>query len=208
MIEYYKSGDRMLEIVIASHNPNKVKEIKEIYPTINFKSLADLNIYDEAIEDGTTFKENAYKKAYYIASKYNVIALADDSGLCCLGLNLEPGVHSARYAKNHDDNANNLKLVEKIKNIKNKKAYYACAICICLPNGVAYYKEKRCYGKIVLEPKGSNGFGYDPYFYLKKYKRTMAEITLVEKNKISHRAKALRGLRRIFRKLNKKYDNQ
>ena len=198
----------MLQIVIASNNKNKIREIKKLYPNLDLKSLAELNISDEAEEDGQTFRENAAKKALYIAQKYHVITLADDSGLCCLGLALAPGVHSARYASDHNDALNNAKLVKEISSIKNKKAYYACAICIALPNGKTYLKEKKCYGRIILTPKGQGGFGYDPYFYLPKLNKTMAEISLEEKNMISHRAKALKALKPIFRKLEKKYDNK
>ncbi len=198
----------LLQIVIASNNKNKIREIKKLYPNLDLKSLAELNISDEAEEDGQTFRENAAKKALYIAQKYHVITLADDSGLCCLGLALAPGVHSARYASDHNDALNNAKLVKEISSIKNKKAYYACAICIALPNGKTYLKEKKCYGRIILTPKGQGGFGYDPYFYLPKLNKTMAEISLEEKNMISHRAKALKALKPIFRKLEKKYDNK
>lgn len=198
----------LLQIVIASNNKNKIREIKKLYPNLDLKSLAELNISDEAEEDGQTFRENAAKKALYIAQKYQVITLADDSGLCCLGLALAPGVHSARYASDHNDALNNAKLVKEISSIKNKKAYYACAICIALPNGKTYLKEKKCYGRIILTPKGQGGFGYDPYFYLPKLNKTMAEISLEEKNMISHRAKALKALKPIFRKLEKKYDNK
>ncbi len=198
----------LLQIVIASNNKNKISEIKKLYPNLDLKSLAELNISDEAEEDGQTFRENAAKKALYIAQKYHVITLADDSGLCCLGLALAPGVHSARYASDHNDALNNAKLVKEISSIKNKKAYYACAICIALPNGKTYLKEKKCYGRIILTPKGQGGFGYDPYFYLPKLNKTMAEISLEEKNMISHRAKALKALKPIFRKLEKKYDNK
>ena len=198
----------LLQIVIASNNKNKIREIKKLYPNLDLKSLAELNISDEAEEDGQTFRENAAKKALYIAQKYHVITLADDSGLCCLGLALAPGVHSARYASDHNDALNNAKLVKEISSIKNKKAYYACAICIALPNGKTYLKEKKCYGRIILTPKGQGGFGNDPYFYLPKLNKTMAEISLEEKNMISHRAKALKALKPIFRKLEKKYDNK
>ena len=198
----------LLQIVIASNNKNKIREIKKLYPNLDLKSLAELNISDEVEEDRQTFRENAAKKALYIAQKYHVITLADDSGLCCLGLALAPGVHSARYASDHNDALNNAKLVKEISSIKNKKAYYACAICIALPNGKTYLKEKKCYGRIILTPKGQGGFGYDPYFYLPKLNKTMAEISLEEKNMISHRAKALKALKPIFRKLEKKYDNK
>lgn len=193
--------------VIASNNENKIKEIKKIYPNYDFKSLKDLNIVDEAQEDGKTFKENAIKKALYIAKKYNVNVIADDSGLCCLGLNKRPGVYSARFAKDHDDLANNNKLIKEIKNVKNKKAYYEASIAICLANGKIYTKSKKCYGYIMLNPKGNNGFGYDPYFYIPKLKKTMAELTIEEKNLISHRAKALKSLKRIFKKV-EKIDNR
>lgn len=193
-------------IVIASTNQNKVKEIKKYYPSLNFKSLKDLSITDEVVEDGKTFKENAIKKASYIAKKYQVVTIADDSGLCCLALNKEPGVYSARYASDHNDNLNNLKLVKNMKDKKNKKAYYEASICLALPNGRVYTKSKKCYGYIILEPRGNNGFGYDPYFYLPKFKKTMAELTIDEKNQISHRAKALKSLKHILKRITRKWN--
>ena len=198
--------DVIMVFVIASNNQNKIKEIAAIYDNLNFKSLKELNIVDEAIEDKDTFKGNAIKKALYIALKYQVICIADDSGLCCLGLNKEPGVRSARYAKDHDDQANNQKLIANIKNVKNKKAYYEAVIAIALPNGKTYTKSGKVWGKIILEGRGNNGFGYDPYFYIPKLKKTMAELTMAEKNAISHRAKALRALKPILRKLARKWN--
>ncbi len=188
-------------IVVASNNQNKIKEIKLYYPNIEFKSLKDLNIADDILEDGKTFKENALKKALYIAKKYNVVTLADDSGLCVLSLNKAPGVLSARYASDHDDLANNIKLVDNLKDKKNKKAYFECAIAIAYPNGKTYIKSKKVYGKILLKPRGNNGFGYDPYFYLPRYKKTMAELSIEEKNQISHRSKALKSVKKIIKKI-------
>ncbi len=190
-----------MNVIIASNNKNKIREFKRIFEGTDFelKSLEEAGINIDIEETGDTFKDNAIIKAQTIAKKYHVYAIADDSGLCCDGLNGEPGVRSARYAGDmHDDALNNKKLVEKMKNVSNKKARYVCAICFSNPDGKFVVTEDYCEGEITLEPRGYNGFGYDPYFYIEKFKRTMAEITLDEKNTISHRAKALEKMKRIY----------
>ena len=187
-----------MEIIIASNNKNKIREFKKIFENTNIvlKSLSDINLEIDVEETGKTFEENAYIKASEIAKITNCYAIADDSGLVCDGLNGEPGVYSARYAGNqHNDDDNNRLLLEKIKDVKNRNARYVCAICLCKPNLEHIITTASCEGIIIDERRGNNGFGYDPYFYIEKFKRTMAEITLEEKNTISHRAKALEELK-------------
>lgn len=198
----------MLEIIIASTNKGKIREIKNLYPNINFLSLTDLDFQEEIVEDGNSFLENAYIKASYIAKRYNKITLSDDSGISVRALNYEPGIYSARYASNaHDDEANNKLLLKNLVGKKDRYAFYSCAICIVLPDGKHYEVLEKCEGQIIDEARGNGGFGYDPYFYLPEYGKTMAEISLEEKNKISHRAKALRALEPIFKELEDKYGN-
>lgn len=196
----------MLDIIIASTNKGKIREIKNLYPNINFISLSDLDFKEEIVEDGNSFIENAYIKASYIAKKYHKITMSDDSGLSVRALNYAPGIFSARYAGNmHDDNLNNALLIKNLQGIDDRYAFYSCAICIVLPNGEHYEVIKKCEGQIIDDARGKGGFGYDPYFLLPEYNKTMAEISLEEKNKISHRAKALRALEPILKELELKY---
>lgn len=192
-----------MEIIIASNNKNKIREFKKIFEgsNIELKSLEEKGIDIDVEENGTTFEENALIKAKTIAKLTNMLAIADDSGLMCDGLNGEPGVYSARYAgPQHNDLDNNRLLLKNIKNVKNRKARYVCAICLCKPSGEHIITKASCEGEIIDEARGNNGFGYDPYFYIEKFKRTMAEITLDEKNTISHRAKALEELKGLYEK--------
>ncbi len=190
-----------MEIIIASNNQNKIKEFKKIFEHSNIvlKSLKEKGIDIDIEENGKTFEENALIKAKAIAELTNELAIADDSGLVCDGLNGEPGVYSARYAgPEHNDSHNNALLMKNIKNVKNRNAHYVCAICLCKPNGEHIITKAMCDGEIIDTPRGNNGFGYDPYFFIEKFNRTMAEITLEEKNTISHRAKALEELKGLY----------
>lgn len=193
-----------MEVIIASNNQNKIREFKKIFEGSNFelKSLKEIGLDIDVEENGQTFEENAIIKATTIAKKMNMYAIADDSGLCCDGLNGEPGVYSARYAGDqHNDDDNNKKLMEKMKGVENKRARYMCAICFSNPKGEYVTTVDSCEGLIVDTPKGYNGFGYDPYFYIEKFGRTMAEITLEEKNTISHRSKALEKMKKEYAKV-------
>ena len=191
----------MLEIIVATKNLGKLKEIKKICPNISFKSLIDLDYQDDIIENGKTFKENAYIKAKTIALKYNKIVLADDSGLCVRALNYAPGIYSARFAGNHNDLENNKLLIEKLKGIEDRYAYFTCAMCLYIPNHDPIFVEGICEGEIKDEAKGKNGFGYDPHFYLPSLNKWMAELSPDEINKISHRGKALAKLKDVLDKL-------
>ena len=190
-----------MELIIASNNLNKIKEIKDILKDLNIsvKSLNDMKFNDSIEETGTTFEQNAYIKAKTIFDIYHMPVIADDSGLEVEALNNAPGVYSHRYAGNEcDDLKNNLKLINELKNKTNRKANYTASICYMNKLGQVKYASGKVYGVIIDNPKGNNGFGYDPYFYIESLGKTMAEISLEEKNKISHRVKALNQLKEII----------
>ena len=187
----------MKTVVIATNNKNKVREFKSIIdnPNINFHTLEEIGYTKEIIEDGKTFEENAYIKAMQVAKDLNVIALSDDSGLEVYALDMAPGIYSARYAGGHDDEANNQLLLKNLKGKEDRRARYVCAICIAYPDGKYKTFTDYCYGKIIDDRRGTNGFGYDPYFYVDEFGKTLAEVELEKKNTISHRAKAIRKLK-------------
>jgi XTP/dITP diphosphohydrolase len=186
-----------MKLVIATNNRNKLKEIKDKFSLttgLEILSLADFKNPPSTIEDGITFEENALKKARDISAFTGLPALADDSGLVIDAIGGRPGVLSARYAgKDTTDGQKNLLILEEMKDIPDGKrnARFICAVAIALPDGSEYTVTGRCEGLISREMKGSNGFGYDPIFYLPDFKKTMAELLLPKKNKISHRAIAL-----------------
>lgn len=197
-----------MKIVIATSNKNKVIEIKD-----KFLSLKDLEIIPvseyrdvpEIIEDADTFSGNALKKARIIRDFTGEISLADDSGLVVDALNGEPGVYSARYGgENLTDRDRYILLLDKMKGIEKEKrtARFICAIAMALPDGREFVKEGKCEGLITCDPAGSGGFGYDPVFFIPESGATMAEITLAEKNRISHRANALEAAYRFFSGMN------
>ncbi len=191
-----------MELIIASNNKNKIIEIEDILSDLDIKflSLHDINFTSEIEENGSTFEENAYIKAKTIYDLYHKPVLADDSGLCCNGLNGEPGVYSHRYAGNDcNDFNNNQKLIKNIKNVDDKSASFICSICFINSNGESFTVKGSVNGEIILTPRGNNGFGYDPYFYLPTLGQTMAELSKEEKNKISHRKNALKKIEEIIR---------
>jgi XTP/dITP diphosphohydrolase len=184
-----------MQLILASNNTGKIREYQTLIDSkINLISLKEAGIIEAIPEPYFTFKENAWAKADYVFRKTQQNCFAEDSGLVVPALNNEPGVWSARYAGMFaSDAANNEKLLGKIKNRDNRYAFYTAAICL-MWNGSIYYFEGRCEGDITLQPKGKTGFGYDPLFVPKGYKQTFAEITLAEKNKISHRGIAARAM--------------
>lgn len=187
-----------MKIVIATNNKNKVREFKSLFKNIEFLSLSDINYTKEIIEDGKTFEENALIKARQIAKELGVIAISDDSGLEVDALNGAPGIYSARYAGGHNDEDNNKLLLKNLEGVKNRKARYVCAICVCQPNLDYRIVRGTVEGRIIDERRGSEGFGYDPYFYVDEFKKTFAEVSLEQKNTISHRARALRKIKEIL----------
>ena len=188
-------------ILIASSNKSKIKEIKQIFSDlkkIKIYSLEELNLEEiNVTEDGKTFKENAYKKAFAYANKYNYICLSDDSGLEVDYLGGAPGVKSARYAGiNSSADALMNKLLSNLTGLTQRTARFKCEVCIYDPkSNESIYSEGVCEGSINTHKVGSNGFGYDPIFLLKGTNKTMAELSDDEKNQISHRFKALDSLK-------------
>jgi XTP/dITP diphosphohydrolase len=191
-------------LVIATRNKGKTKEIKDLFKDfpVDIKNIDDFGPIPHLEEDGDTFEENAYKKASFAARILGLPALADDSGLTVEALKGAPGVHSARYAgENATDEQRYLKLLSEMEGMSNRKAAFECVISIAVPTGPALTYEARCEGLITQVPAGSNGFGYDPVFYYPPYKKTFAELTRQEKNRISHRGKALAELKDEFDKV-------
>ncbi len=186
-------------IVLATRNKNKVKEFQEILKDtdLELKSLDDFGPIPEAIEDGQTFDDNAYKKAIHTAKILGIPAIADDSGLVVDALNGEPGVFSARYAGPDATDADNCeKLLDQLNGKENRSAHFMCVISIAVPSGPALTYEGRCDGVILKEKRGESGFGYDPLFYFEDFGKTFAEATMAEKNVVSHRGKALNEVKK------------
>jgi len=190
-----------LKLVIATANQGKLKEIKLLINSsfknknsIEVLSLSDYPDLPDIIEDGKTFKENAAKKAKFVAAATGCIALADDSGLEVDYLKGAPGVHSARFAgKAQNDQANIEKLLRLMEGVpmERRTACFRCVIAIVTPKEQLFTAEGTCHGFICLIPRGKKGFGYDPIFYVPRHNKTFAELELEVKNKISHRARAL-----------------
>jgi XTP/dITP diphosphohydrolase len=179
-------------LVFASNNVHKLTEIRNLAPDgYEIISLKEIGCNEELSETGTTLEKNALQKARYVSEKYNVNCFADDTGLEVDALNGEPGVYSARYAgENKNAEENIVKLLDELKGKKNRKARFRTVIAAII-NGSALSCEGIVKGEILKKKKGSNGFGYDPVFLPEGSRLSLAEMTLQEKNKISHRAKAL-----------------
>ena len=188
-------------LVLATRNQGKISEFKELLSSfsVDIKSLQDFGPIPPVAEDGDTFEENAYKKAHATARFLGFPVLADDSGLEVLALGGLPGVRSARYAgEEATDKENNLKLLEAMKGVVDRRASFKCVISIAVPKGPALTYEEVCAGEITHEMKGDHGFGYDPIFYYPPLKKTFAQMSVEEKNRVSHRGKAAAQLRNEF----------
>ncbi len=186
-----------MKLIIASNNAHKLTEMKSILAPFfdDVQSMREAGIEHETVEDGETFMENAVKKARELAEISGCCAIADDSGLCVDALDGGPGVYSARYSGVHgDDKANNAKLLRELDGVEDRGAHYTCAIALVWPDGRLLTAEDYLYGEIAHDERGSNGFGYDPLFLLPEQGLRTAEISPEEKNRISHRGKALRQL--------------
>ena len=181
-------------LVIATRNKGKIEEFKSFFSgfSISIKSLNDFGPVPEPVEDGKTFEDNAYKKAHFTARVLGFPALADDSGLVVEALGGQPGVLSARYAgEGAGDEANIRKLLKAMEAVNDRRAAFECVIAIAVPRGPALTYEGRCEGEITRNPIGKNGFGYDPVFYYQPLGKTFAEMSQEEKNRVSHRGKAM-----------------
>ena len=202
-------GLTMETILIATLNAGKVREMEKAFEGLPVRLVPLSRLHEvlpdalevgEPVEDGATFLENARIKAYYYREKTGLSALADDSGLAVDALDGAPGVYSARYAGVHgDDTANNAKLVSELaaRGEENAAASYRCALVLALADGRELTAEGVCRGFIRPMPRGTGGFGYDPYFYLPRGK-AMAELTLAEKHAVSHRGAALREMKELL----------
>jgi XTP/dITP diphosphohydrolase len=193
-------------LVVGSRNPKKRVEILEILGDLGF-DLRDLTGWPDApevVEDGTTFEENARKKASEMARYLKLWVLGEDSGLVVPALNGRPGVYSARYAGQHgDDEANNDRLLAELAPLPadRRAAYYVCTAALADPSGeVKAVAEGRCHGVIIDERRGTGGFGYDPLFLIPEYHKTFGELSARVKHALSHRAKALALLRPALRR--------
>ena len=186
-----------MKLILASNNAHKLVEIRAILGSEfdEILSMKEAGIVHETVEDGSTFLENAEKKAREIMEISGCCALADDSGLCVDALGGAPGIYSARYAGEHgDDKANNRKLLRELEGVEDRRAHFACAMVLVRPDGSVVRAEGRMDGVIAYEEAGENGFGYDPLFYLPERGCTNAQLSPEEKNAISHRANALHAL--------------
>lgn len=196
----------MKKIVLASNNIHKVKEIKEILSDYEILTLNDISFYDDIVEDGDTFLDNALIKARTI-SKYirklgfDYDVIADDSGLCCNGLDGAPGVYSARYAGNHDDSANRKKIIHELKG-KDKTANFVCCMVLYRPDDTYYSFEGTTSGVIISEERGKTDFGYDCIFLSDDLGITFGEASDEAKNNVSHRKRALEKVKTKLEKYN------
>ena len=192
----------MTKILIATKNDGKAREYRKLFEPkgIEVITLKDLNEQVEIIENGRTFSENALIKAQTLTDKLNIPVLADDSGLVVDALNGAPGIYSARYAGDHDDEANNKKILEELKKVPDEKrtAHFHCSIVATAPDKTPLEANGDVYGLIAHEKHGEDGFGYDPLFYYPEFGKTFGEIGMEEKNKVSHRAKATENLLEKF----------
>ena len=186
-----------MKLIIASNNAHKLTEMKAILAPFfdDVQSMREAGIEHETVEDGTTFMENAVKKARELAELSGCCAIADDSGLCVDALGGAPGIYSARFSGVHgDDKANNRLLLQKLEGVADRGAHYTCAIALVWPDGHMLTAEDYLYGEIAHDEQGSNGFGYDPLFCVPELGKRTAQISAEEKNRISHRGKAMRAL--------------
>lgn len=192
-----------MKIIIATHNKHKLKEMERILSPMGYEVVTDTMLGIELTdveENGETFLDNARIKAQAGCKESGLPCIADDSGLCVDALGGEPGVYSARYSGTHgDDEANNKKLLENLRDIPDAKrtARFECAICVSFPDGREITARGTCEGKIGYEKRGDNGFGYDPLFMVGD--KSFAELSAQEKDAISHRGNALKSLREKFK---------
>lgn len=194
----------MTKIIVATGNQNKMKEIREIIKRddIEFVSLKDEGLQDiEIVEDGKTFEENAVIKAKTIADITKNIVIADDSGLEVDYLNKEPGIYSARYlGEDTPYSVKNKSIIDRLAGVPDNKrtARFVCAIAAVFPDGTVRTTRGTIEGVIAHEPVGENGFGYDPIVYVPEFGKTTAQLTADEKNKVSHRGKALAEMKKYI----------
>ena len=198
-----------MKIVTATKNKGKISEIIKKFRDLNISGIELLSLSEfpdmpDIIEDGSTFSENSLIKAKAVSAFTGLVSIADDSGLSVDALDGRPGVLSARYGgKGIDDKSRNILLLEEMKDIpfEKRNAKFVCVITLFFPDSRSYSVSGECHGIINFSPSGDNGFGYDPVFFLPEFNRTMAELSIDEKNKISHRGKAIDSLAELLKEL-------
>ena len=187
-----------MKLVLASKNAHKLVEMKDILSQLGVEVVleSETGVDVDVEETGATFEENAYLKAHAVMEASGLPAIADDSGLCVDALNGAPGVYSARYGGPGLDDAGRYKLLlENMRGQLDRRCKFVSAICCCFPNGDRVEARGECAGTLAYAPKGADGFGYDPIFFVPGLKKTFAELSPEEKNAISHRGNALKAFR-------------
>ena len=196
-----------MKLVLASKNEKKLRELRDILSAqgVEVVTEADVGVDVDVEETGTTFEENAFLKAHAVMQASGLPAVADDSGLCVDALNGAPGVYSARYGGPELDDVGRYRLLlENMRGQLDRRCKFVSAICCCFPNGDRVEARGECPGTLAYAPKGEDGFGYDPIFFVPEQKKTFAQLTAEEKNAISHRGKALAAFAEKLRE----YQNQ
>ena len=182
----------MKKLYLASKNQGKIEEYKKLLLDVNCQLLLQPKTI-EIVEDGATFRDNAAKKAREVSRKTNNFSIADDSGICIEALDGKPGIYSSRYAEN--DQKRIERVLKELDGVQNRNAFFIANICVCSPNGeVIIESEAKCFGNIIVKPRGSGGFGYDPIFEESSTKLTFAEMNNLIKDSCSHRGKALKKI--------------
>lgn len=184
-----------MQVILASNNNGKIKEFRQILKQYDIEvlSLKDINFTTDIVEDGNTFMENALIKAKTIYDIYKLPVIADDSGICVNALNGEPGIYSARYGNKKTDNERTNYLLENMKGVSDRSAYFHCSIIFYISDNNYKHFDGRVYGSLDYLPKGENGFGYDVIFIPNGYNDTFGIMDSEIKNKISHRALAIKS---------------
>ena len=189
-----------VRLVVASGNAHKLREIAEIFTDFEIVSQKSMGFDEDVEETGTTFEENALIKARAAANALNMVALADDSGICVNALDGAPGVYSARYGGEHgNDKKNRDLLLKNLDGATDRTAYFKSAVALVYPNGKEFVAEGKTYGKILTEEVGNGGFGYDCIFESDDLKKSFGVATSEEKNSVSHRFRALNNLLAIWK---------
>lgn len=194
-MEYMNTETKPTKIVVASGNAGKISEIKSIFSDVEIVSMAELGFRGDIEETGSTFLENARIKAETISKTFNLPALSDDSGLCVEALGGAPGIYSARYSGGGAAE-NRKKLLENMRGVTNRRAYFESAVCLSFPDGREICGEGKTYGSILFEETGDKGFGYDSLFLSDDLGESFGVVGEEVKNKVSHRFRALEDLRK------------
>lgn len=205
VITYMENSKHKIKLILASNNAHKVRELRTLLPDFDIITPKDLNDQTEVEENSDTLEGNSYLKAKYFFEKYNIMTIADDSGIFCDALDNMPGVYSARYASLgseklfNDDHMNNRKLINDLQG-KDHSAHFSCVICLIELNGKVSYFEGNTYGHVLDEYDGENGFGYDCIFYSNDLNKCFGRASAEEKDSVSHRGRASKKLKEYLEK--------